>query len=193
MWTSYDKRFCRESKVYLCYFTLSPYRISISERTDHTVITGMEKHLDVKITLRRINLQGNAVKKYDSIHDRYIRDIFSGSQWLKWDALNRWSKRWTSLQVRTTPTTPARKRLYSTVAIGGSTTQMWHTLIQYPQGTNLNSKMRCQQCNAWSEQRTKRNKKHWHKNSSSSSSWHWHASWWESDFECSPQRWYDHW
>ena len=30
-------------------------------------------------------------------------------------------------------------------------------------------------------------------NSSSSSSWHWHASWWESDFKHSPQRWYDHW
>ena len=29
-------------------------------------------------------------------------------------------------------------------------------------------------------------------NSSSSSSWHWHTSWWESDFEYSPQRWYDH-
>ena len=45
----------------LC-LTRSPYRISTSERTDHTV-TGMEKHLDVKITLRRINLQRNAVKR----------------------------------------------------------------------------------------------------------------------------------
>ena len=27
--------------------------------------------------------------------------------------------------------------------------------------------------------------------SSSSSSWHWHTSWWESDFEHSPQKWYD--
>ena len=27
---------------------------------------------------------------------------------------------------------------------------------------------------------------------SSSSSWQWHASWWESDFEYSPQRWQDH-
>ena len=27
---------------------------------------------------------------------------------------------------------------------------------------------------------------------SSSSSWQWHANWWESDFEYSPQRWYDH-
>ena len=25
-----------------------------------------------------------------------------------------------------------------------------------------------------------------------SSSWHWHANWWESDFEYSPHRWYDH-
>ena len=33
-----------------------------SESTVHTV-TGMEKHLDVKITLRRINLQRNAVKR----------------------------------------------------------------------------------------------------------------------------------
>ena len=28
--------------------------------------------------------------------------------------------------------------------------------------------------------------------SSSSFSWHWLSSWWESDFEYSPQRWYDH-
>ena len=27
--------------------------------------------------------------------------------------------------------------------------------------------------------------------SSSSSSWHWHSSWWESDYEHSPQKWYD--
>ena len=27
--------------------------------------------------------------------------------------------------------------------------------------------------------------------SSSSSSWHWHSSWWESDYEYSPQKWYD--
>ena len=28
--------------------------------------------------------------------------------------------------------------------------------------------------------------------SSSSSSWHWQTSWWESDYEHSPQKWYDH-
>ena len=50
-----------ESTSQLC-LTPSPYRISTSESTDHTV-TGMEKHLAVKITLRRINLQRNAVKR----------------------------------------------------------------------------------------------------------------------------------
>ena len=28
--------------------------------------------------------------------------------------------------------------------------------------------------------------------SSSSSSWLWHSNWWESDYEYSPQKWYDH-
>ena len=28
--------------------------------------------------------------------------------------------------------------------------------------------------------------------SSSSSSWQWQTNWWESDYEYSPQRWYDH-
>ena len=40
----------------------SPSRTSTSESTDHTV-TGMEKHLAVKITLRRINLLRNAVRR----------------------------------------------------------------------------------------------------------------------------------
>ena len=39
------------------------------------MVTGMEKHLAVKITLRRINLQRNVVKRsMTASHDRYIRD-----------------------------------------------------------------------------------------------------------------------
>ena len=63
MWTSYDKWFCRESKVHLscAWYFLHPELLH-KEGPGHTV-TGMEKHLDVKITLRRINLQRNAVKR----------------------------------------------------------------------------------------------------------------------------------
>ena len=84
-------------------------------------------------------------KKYDSIHDRYIRDKTFRKAMIEVDALNRSSKRWISLQVRTTLTKPLKKRLTFIVAIGGST-RMWHTSIQYQHGTNLNSKRRCQQC-----------------------------------------------
>ena len=71
-----------ESTSQLC-LTPSPYRTSTSESTDHTV-TGMEKHLAVKITLRRINLQRNAVKRSmtASTTDSSATKL-SGSQWLR--------------------------------------------------------------------------------------------------------------
>ena len=52
----------------------SPSRTSTSGRAGHTV-TGMEKHLVAKSTTRLINFKRRCrKKKYDSIHDRYIRD-----------------------------------------------------------------------------------------------------------------------
>ena len=120
----------------------------------------MEKHLAVKITLRRINLQRNVVKRSMTASTTdSAATIPSGRRWLKWDALKRSSKRWVSLQVKTTLTTPIKKRLTSTAKIGGFT-QMWRTSIRYQQGTNLISKRRCRQCTASSKRRTKRNKPH---------------------------------
>ena len=55
----------------------------------------------------------------------------SGRRWLRWDALKRQSKRWISLQVNTTFTTPPVLKLTSTVAIG-EFTQTWYT----SKGTN---------------------------------------------------------
>ena len=86
-------------------------------------------------------------KKYDSIHDRYIRDKTFRKSMIEVGRSEQIIKELDQLEVRTTLTKPARKRLNSTLEIGGST-QMWHTSIRYQQGTNLNSKMRCQQCNA---------------------------------------------
>ena len=85
-------------------------------------------------------------KKYDSIHDRYIRDKTFRKSMIEVGRSEQMIKEMDKLASED-HTKPTRKRLNSTVAIGGST-RMWHTLIQYPQGTNLNSKMRCQQCNA---------------------------------------------
>ena len=99
-------------------------------------------------------------KKYASIHDRFIRDkTFRKAMIEVGRTEKRSSRRWISLQVRITLTKPIRKRLTSTVAIGGFT-QMWHTSIQHQQGTNLISKRRCRQCTASSKRRTKRNMPH---------------------------------
>ena len=117
--------------------THSPYRTSTSEKTDH-VVTGMENPKDAKNTLRRINLQRNAVKRNmiaSTTGTSATRP--SERQWSKSVAPNKWLSRWTSLRTRTTVTQPAGKKSSSTVAIGGST-RIWHALIQYRQGTNPN-------------------------------------------------------
>ena len=194
MWTVlWQKNLPRIESISQLCLTLSPYRISTSESTDHTV-TSMEKHLAVKITLRRINLQRRCrTTKYDSIHDRYIRDrtfrkamidhgrpeqmIIEMDKFAKEDHSYKASKEeiefyrgnwWTHSNVAHFDSVPTRYQLAF-------------------------KKRRCQQCGAWSERRTKRSKKWLTQTSSSSSSWHWHASWWESDFEYSPQRCHDHW
>ena len=120
---------------------------------------------------------------YDSIHDRYIRDKTFRKAILKWDALNRSSKRWISLQVETTFTKPLKKRLTFTVAIGGST-QMWHTSIRHqPEFKKALSAM-----HRLKQARTRRNMQHGHKFLLLI----FLALAWklvESDFEYSPQRW----
>ena len=75
MWTSYDKRFCRESKVHtqLC-LTHSPYRISTSEgNRPHGHRYGKAPGCKDYFTANQLAKKCRK-KKYDSIHDRYIRD-----------------------------------------------------------------------------------------------------------------------
>ena len=149
-----------ENRKYIsAVLVFSPYRTSASESTCHTV-TGVEKHLTAKISLPRINLQRNVVKRSTtaSTTDSSATKP-SGRRWLKWDALKRSSRRWISLQVKMTLTKSIKKRLTSTVAIGGFT-QMWHTSIQHQQGANLISKRRRRQCTASSKRKTKTNMPH---------------------------------
>ena len=83
-------------------------------------------------------------KKYDSIHDLFIRDKTFRKAMIEVGRSEQMIIEMDKLASED-HTKPARKKLNSTVAIGGST-QMWLTLIQYPQGTNPNLKVRCQQC-----------------------------------------------
>ena len=83
------------------------------------------------------------------------------------------------------------RELNSTVAIGGST-RMWHTLIQYPPRYEPEFKSALSTMQRLKRAEDKKKQEAMAQTSSSSSSWHWHTSWWESDLEHSPQKWYDH-
>ena len=61
------------------------------------MVTGMGKHLDAKITNRRINLQGNAAKRSMKAS---TTDSSATRRRVNWDALKRSSKRWISLQTK---------------------------------------------------------------------------------------------
>ena len=58
-------------------------------------------------------------KKYDNIHDRFIRDKFFRKTMTNWVALKRSSLRWIGLQANITVILPQKKKLTSTVATGG--------------------------------------------------------------------------
>ena len=174
-----------ESTSQLCLI-LSPYRTSTSESKGHTV-TGMEKHLAVKITLRRINLQRNVVKRSTtaSTTDSSATKP-SGRRWLKWDALKRSSRRWISLQVKITLTKANKEE------IDFYRKNWWiHTNVAHFDSvpTRYEPDFKKALSTMHSLKRAEDEKKHatWSHNSFSSS-WQWHASWWKSDSEYSPQK-----
>ena len=89
---AYEKRFGRESKVHLSHLRHFLHTKFLHQKEPTTRSQVWKITRDVKNTLRRINLQRNAVKRSTtaSTTDTSVTKL-SGSQWLKWDALNRWS------------------------------------------------------------------------------------------------------
>ena len=84
-------------------------------------------------------------KKYDSIHDRYIRDKAFRKAMIDHGRTEQIIIEMDKLEKEDHTYTASREEIDSTVAIGGSI-QMWHTLTQYLQGMNPNLKVRCRQC-----------------------------------------------
>ena len=133
-----------ESTSQLC-LAISPYRISTSESTVHTV-TGMEKQLGCKdyFTANQFAKKCRK-KKYDSIHDRYIRDKTFWKAMIEVGRSEQIIKEMDQLASEN-HTCKATKE-----EIDISRGNWWiHTnvaiSIRYPQGTKLNSERRCQQC-----------------------------------------------
>ena len=169
----------------------SPSRTSTSGRAGHTV-TGMEKHLDVKITLRRINLQRNVVKRSTtaSTTDTSVTKTFRKSM-IEVGRSEQMIKEMDKLASEDHTYKASKEEIefyrgnwwiHTNVAHFDSVPTRYE-----PEFKNaLSTMQRLKRAEDKKKQAT------WTQNSSSSSSWHWHASWWESDSEHSPQKWYDH-
>ena len=171
--------------------TLSPYRISTSERTDHTV-TGIGKSQGCKEYLTANQLAKKCSKKIRQyprpVHPR--QDLQKGDDWSR----SLWTddhRDWQACEVRTTLTNSKEEIefyrgnwwIHTNVAHFDSVPTRYEPEFK----SALSTMHRLKRAEDKKKQETLAQA------SSSSSSWHWHTSWWESDFEHSPQKWYDHW
>ena len=172
-----------ESTSQLC-LTRFPSRTSTSESIGHTA-TGMGKHLDAKITANQL-ARRCLKKKYDSIHDRFIRDktfrkamievgrsekiLIEMDQLASEDHTHEATRAeidvyrgnwWIRSNVVNFDTMPTRHQPDFKKALS--------TMYRLMKAEDE------KQFTKWSQ--------------SSSSWWQWQTNWWESD---SPQRWGDH-
>ena len=129
-------------------------------------------------------------KKYDSIHDRYIRDMTFRSAMIEVGRSEKIIKEMDQLasENHTHKATRAEINVYrgnwwirSNVVNFDSVPTRHQPDFKKALSTmyRLKKAEDEKQYAKWSQ-------------SSSSSSWHWQTNWWESDYEHSPQRWYDH-
>ena len=130
-------------------------------------------------------------KKYDSIHDRFIRDKTFRKSMIEVGRSEQMIKEMDKLASEDHTYNASKEEIEFYCGNWWIHTNVAHfdsVPTRYePEFKNaLSTMQRLKRAEDKKKQETLA------QNSSSSSSWHWHASWWESDFEYSPQRWYDH-
>ena len=176
----------------ICYLlsTHSPSGTFTFVKTDH-VVTDMAKLLDAKNTTRHINLQRKCRKKgYDSIYDRYMRDKLFRSAMIEHSRtekviieMDNLANEDHSFRVSKNEIEYYRQNwwVHSNVARDDKTMP-----IRHEPGFKeaLSTMQRLKRAEDKKKQDTTPQP------SSSSSSWQWQSSWWESDYEHSPQKWY---
>ena len=129
-------------------------------------------------------------KKYDSIHDRYIRDKTFRKAMIEVGRSEKIIKEMDQLasEDHTYKATKAEIDVYRG--------NWWiHTNVTHfdsvPTRYQPDFKKALSTMHRLKQAEDEKQHAKWSQ-SSSSFSWQWHANWWESDFEYSPQRWYDH-
>ena len=125
-------------------------------------------------------------KKYDSIHDRYIRDKTFRKAMIEVGCSEQIIKEMDQLASEDHTYKATKEEIDVYRGNWWIHTNVAHfdsvpTRYQLEFKKALSTMRRLKQAEDEKKQAT------WTQNSSSSSSWHWHASWWESDFEYSSQ------
>ena len=130
-------------------------------------------------------------KKYDSIHDRYIRDKAFRKAMIEIGRSEQMIVEMDKLAKEDHSYTASREEIefyrgnwwiHSNLARVDSIPTRYES--------ELKSALSTMQLLKRAEDKKKQEAMA--QTSSSSSSWHWHSSWWESDYEHSHQKWYDH-
>ena len=152
----------------------------------------MEKLQDAKNNIRQINFAKKCRKReYESIHDRYIRDKAFRKAMIDHSRTEQMIVEMDKL-ANEDHTYKANKEeiefyrgnwwIHSNIARVDSIPTRYEPEFK----SALSTMQRLKRAEDKKKQEATA------QTSSSSSSWHWHSTWWESDYEHSPQKWYDH-
>ena len=129
-------------------------------------------------------------KGYDSIYDRYMRDKLFRSNMIDHGRTEKVIIDMDSLANEDHSFRVRQRTRLSTIAKIGGYTQTWHVMIKpCQQGHEPVFKEALSTMQRLKRAEDKKKQEATAQPSSSSSSWQWQSSWWESDYEHSPQKW----
>ena len=130
-------------------------------------------------------------KKYDSIHDRFIRDKTFRKAMIEIGRTEQMIIEMDKLEKEDHTYTASREEIEFYRGNWWIHTNVTH-VDSIPTRYEPEFKSALSTMHRLKRAEDKKKQEASAQTSSPSSSWHWHSSWWESDFEHSPQKWYDH-
>ena len=170
-------------------WTCSPSRTSTSGRADHTV-RGTGRKQVAKNTTRQINFKKRCrKKKYDNIHDRFIRDKFFRQTMIE---LGR-SEEIILEMDRLASENHSHIATKAEIDVYRGNWWIRSNVVNFDTMPTRHQPVFKKAVSTLYRLKKAEDRKHYENWSQSSSSWwQWQTTWWEPYYENSPQRWSDH-
>ena len=166
MWTSYDRWFCREQKVHLsrAWYVLNPELLHQEDAAKRSMTASTIDTSATKPSRKAMIKVGRSEKIFKEMDQLASENYTYKATRAEIDVhRGNW---WIHSNVANFDSVPTKHQPDFKKALS--------TMYRLKQAEDE------KQYAKWSQ-------------SSSSSSWQWQTNWWESDYEYSSQRWYDHW